>query len=409
MPEIVSCLKEVSFAAGEVIFREGDPGDALYMISNGLVRVETDSVPIAIRKEGDCVGEMALVDGSARSSTLVAQTDVSLLRLSAEDFARLTTQHPEIASGVHRVLTAKLRENLPQASSATHRLTSVIPENNAAAPSLVLPQDLAGSIFAQRYRVHQMLGRGGMAYVYRADDALLGIPVALKILHRISEESILVRFKQEVILARKVVHPNVCRIFDFGQSGGLPYVSMEFIDGAALSQMLAQRFTLPDALPILRQVLQGLDAIHKTGIIHRDMKPHNIMIDRNGRTVIMDFGVALWTEASARLTEHGQFVGTLHYMAPEQFEGRIDSRADIYSVGVMLYEMFIGKRPFETGSTAAMVHAHLHIEPDKPTSLAENLPIKVEKIILKALEKQPEIRYQTALELLQDLEQANRN
>lgn len=401
LAEVAPVLKSVDFPPGHTIFSEGDPGDCLYLVQEGLVRVERGSIPVAVRRPGDCIGEMAVLDQSPRSSTLVAQTQVKLLRLAAEDFHRMIAQHPEISSGIHRVLSTKLRESLPGPSDAG--VTSVLPKDSST-PVLLLPNDLTGVTFAGRYEMKEQLGHGGMAYVYRAQDRLLGVPVALKVLHRISEESILVRFKQEVILARKVLHPSVCRIFDFGESGGLHFVSMELIDGVSLAAKLRSNPTRKESLDVLCQVLEALVVVHAMGIVHRDIKPQNIMIDHSGRAIVMDFGVALWTQADSRLTQDGQFVGTLHYMAPEQFYGAIDHRADLYSLGVVMYEMFTGIRPFESGSTAAMVAAHLNVQPRKPREIDPDIPPKLEKVILKALQKSPKKRYQSALDMLHDLD-----
>ena len=394
-------FQPVVYAAGTVIFRENDPGDALYLVREGLVRVERGGIPVAFRRSGECVGEMALLDQSPRSSTLVAQTKTELLRLPAEDFAEIAASHPQVISGIHRVLSAKLRESLPSSGGTT----SVVAEDSQHPheQGVLLPKELAGALFAGRYQMENLLGTGGMAHVYRALDKLLDVPVAVKILHRIDEETILERFKQEVLLARKVVHPNVCRIFDFGVSNGLHYVSMEYIDGLPLVARLRKRLARDEAIGILKQVLAGLSSVHQLGIVHRDMKPHNIMLEETGRAVIMDFGIAVWTHSVTRLTATGQFIGTLHYMAPEQYEGTVDPRSDLYSVGIMMYEMFTGRRPFETGSTAAMIHSHLHQVPRRPREVLRDIPRKLERIILKAMEKDPEARFQSAADLLETL------
>lgn len=406
LAEIAVYFQPVSIPTGAVIFREGDAGDALYIVGEGQVRVERDCIPVAIRRSGDCVGEMALLDQSPRSSTLVAQTDTRLLRLSAEDFARIAASSPEVTSGIHRVLAAKLRESLPKRDLLPPNEPTRVITNSETTPGLLLPAHLEGTTFAGRYRIQTILGRGGMAYVYRADDQLLGVPVAVKVLHRIGERPIVDRFKQEVVLARKVVHRNVCRIFDFGEFAGLSYVSMELIGGTTLTEKIrvSGRLSIVDALPILRQVLSALEEVHRLGIVHRDIKPHNIMLEPSGRAVIMDFGIALYMDAPSRNTLDGQFVGTLHYMAPEQFEAEgPDHRADLYAMGVVLFEMFTGKRPFETGSTTALMAAHLNTPPPAP-----QLEPDLDRIILKALEKQRERRYQSAAELLADLNKLQR-
>jgi len=247
-----------------------------------------------------------------------------------------------------------------------------------------------------------------MGSVYKAVDKILDVPVALKIMSNkiVHDEKTLERFKREVILARKVGHRNACRIYDIGESDGTHYVSMEYLQGTTLAEMVQVQGPLPPEIgvPIIKQVLLALQEAHRVGVIHRDLKPANIMVDFNLHAAIMDFGISISADAN-RVTQTGAFVGTAHYMAPEQFEGRnIDKRTDIYSVGVIMFEIFTGSLPFEADSPMAIIFAHLKSSPRKPSTLVPDFPQELERIILKALEKEVQNRYQNCRELLDDLE-----
>jgi serine/threonine-protein kinase len=210
-----------------------------------------------------------------------------------------------------------------------------------------------GTLVAGRYRIISLLGRGGMGEVYRATDLTLSQPVALKFLpdsgpdHRHALE----RFHSEVRIARQVSHPNVCRVYDVGEADGMPYISMEYVDGEDLASLLQRIGRLPSdkALEMARKICAGVAAAHDKGVIHRDLKPANIMLDRRGNVVVMDFGLAAVADelrgAEARS-------GTPAYMAPEQLRGeQVTARSDIYALGMVLYEIFTGKRAYEAASS----------------------------------------------------------
>jgi serine/threonine protein kinase len=264
-----------------------------------------------------------------------------------------------------------------------------------------------GSLFARRYLIEKKLGEGGFGTVYKATDKILDVPVALKIMSAkiVHNEKTLERFKREVILARKVAHPNACRIYDIGESHGTHYVSMEFLEGNTLADLIGGQGALsPDVgIGIIRQVLQALQEAHRVGIIHRDLKPQNIMVDSNLKASIMDFGISISADVT-RVTQTGVLIGTPYYMAPEQFEGKdIDSRADIYSIGVIMFEILTGRLPFKADSPMAIIYAHLKSSPPKPSSIIPNFPAELETVILKSLEKEPQNRYQSVRDLLRDL------
>ncbi len=262
----------------------------------------------------------------------------------------------------------------------------------------------AETVLAKRYRVRRLLGSGGMADVYEAWDQELDEAIAVKVLHSAGRRGGQIeRFKQEIKLARKIVHPNVCRIYDFGSSGELKFVTMELLHGSTLDVFMTAEPPATGKLDVrvalFREILDGLDAAHAMGIIHRDLKPQNVMITPEGRAVIMDFGIARRLE-TGELTTAGEVLGTPAYMAPERLlGGKVDLRSDIYSLGIILFELAIGKRPFSGITIFDMARNQLSIDPPLPSELDPDLPKWLEVVILKMLAKRPEERYQSVAEV----------
>ena len=247
-----------------------------------------------------------------------------------------------------------------------------------------------GAILAVRYRIIGLLGRGGMGEVYRADDLKLGQPVALKFLprHLAADRERLERFYAEVRIARQVSHPNVCRVYDVGEIDGQQYLSMEYVDGEDLASLLRRIGRLqPDkALDIAREICAGLAAAHDKGVLHRDLKPANIMIDGRGRAKITDFGLAV---AAGEQTE-GEISGTPAYMAPEQLAGKGASiKTDIYALGLVLYELYTGKKAFDGASVQELKRKHSEEAPASPSTVSPGFDPVVERVILRCLEKDP--------------------
>lgn len=259
-----------------------------------------------------------------------------------------------------------------------------------------------GSLVERRYRILGLLGKGGMGEVYRADDLKLGHPVALKFLpESLSRDAgALERFLGEVRTARRVSHPNVCRVHDVGEAGGQHFLSMEYIDGEDLASLLRRIGRLPGdkALEIARQICTGLEAAHDSGVLHRDLKPANVMIDGRGRARITDFGLA----GLVGSFEGDDVAGTPAYMAPEQLRGaKIDERSDIYALGLVFYELFTGKRAFADGATLGdLLRVRESSAPTSPGQLVKDLDPLVERTILRCLEKDPAARPRSVAEVL---------
>src|SRR5438552_6988611 len=256
-----------------------------------------------------------------------------------------------------------------------------------------------------RYEILDILGQGGMGAVYKAKDRELDRWVAIKVIQPglANSPSILKRFKQELILARQVTHRNVVRIFDIGETDGMKFITMEYIDGGDLKSLIIERRKLSplEAVDIVRQICLALDAAHAEGVVHRDLKPQNIMMDHTGRVVVMDFGIA-YSKEMPGMTMTGALMGTPEYMSPEQAEGKkTDLRADVYAVGLIFYEMLTGKIPFKADTAVDTMYKRTRERPIPPIELDASIPLHANQIIMKCLEPVPDNRFQSVKEILQ--------
>jgi serine/threonine protein kinase len=271
-----------------------------------------------------------------------------------------------------------------------------------------------GERFAGRYDIQEVLGSGGMGVVYRAFDREVGEAVAIKALRPDLggfDPTLLERFRQELRLARRITHRNVVRTYDLGEVDGIYYITMELVRGTTVATLIrdAGRLDVPATLAIGKQVCRALEVAHEEGIIHRDVKPQNLLVDPTGFLKVMDFGIARLaqhqSEPGAGLTAAGVVVGTPQYMAPEQLFGdSVDGRADLYSTGAVLFECVTGRPVFEAPSLVALLARHLEDTAPSPHVLNPDVPESLSAVIVRALARRPDDRWPSAAELLQALE-----
>jgi eukaryotic-like serine/threonine-protein kinase len=266
----------------------------------------------------------------------------------------------------------------------------------------------SGDVLGGRYEILKLLGEGGMGAVYKAMDRELNRPVALKVIRPElgSNPSILARFKQELLLARQVTHVNVIRIYDLGDADGMKFITMEFVEGEDLRALIQEKKKcLPEeAVEIIKQACRALEAAHSVGVIHRDLKPQNIMCEASGRVLVMDFGLAR-TVGGDGMTQSGALVGTMEYMSPEQALAKdLDQRSDLFTIGLILYEMLTGVTPFHAESAVASLIKRNSERAIPVSDHDANIPRALSNIVGKCLERDPNLRYQSAAELLHDLE-----
>ena len=265
-----------------------------------------------------------------------------------------------------------------------------------------------GILLGNRYQIIHMLGEGGMGAVYKAKDIELDRVIALKVIRPelASNPEILQRFKQELILARQVTDRNVIRIFDLGEANGIRFITMEYVEGESLYHILRHQGKVPvnEAVEIMRQMLRGLQAAHREGVIHRDLKPGNIMRDSQGRIVVMDFGLARSLEGDG-MTRTGTMMGTMEYMSPEQAQAKeLDARSDIFTVGLICYELLTGKMPYHADSVVASLLKRMQERALPASDFDKAIPQPLSQILSKCLERDPAVRYQNIGEILRDLE-----
>ena len=265
-----------------------------------------------------------------------------------------------------------------------------------------------GTTFADRYEIIEELGKGGMGRVYRVEDTKLKQEVALKLIKPeiAKDKKTIERFRNELKIARNIRHKNICGMFDLGETEGAHFITMEYIPGEDLRSFIRRIGQLPvgKSISISKQICEGMVEAHRLGVVHRDLKSNNIMIDKEGNARIMDFGIARSLEAKG-ITGAGVMIGTPEYMSPEQVEGKdVDQRSDIYSLGVILYEMVTGQVPFEGDTPFTIGVKHKSEIPQNPKKLNTQIPDDLSRLILKCLEKDKEKRYQSAEDVRSELE-----
>jgi serine/threonine protein kinase len=270
-----------------------------------------------------------------------------------------------------------------------------------------VPDVTRGSVLSERYEIIEEIGKGGMGKVYKVFDKDINENIALKIIRPeiASNTQIITRFQNELKMARKIAHRNVCKMYDLGKDGDTKYISMEYVAGEDLKTTIKRMgpLTIGKAIHVARQVCEGLAEAHRIGVIHRDLKPRNIMVDREGNARIMDFGIAASHEVK-EITDSRIMLGTPHYMSPEQVSGKpVDQRSDIYSLGIIMFEMVTGQVPFDGDTTISIALKHRSEQPPNPVEINYRIPDELSQLILKCLEKDKEKRYQNANEVLFNL------
>src|SRR5215475_2281794 len=269
-----------------------------------------------------------------------------------------------------------------------------------------MASDLINRTFDKRYVIKRKLGSGGMADVYLAEDQELGRRVALKLLNErhAADEQFVERFRREAQSAAGLSHPNIVSIFDRGQAEGTYYIAMEYLDGRTLKELLVRNgpTPIPIAIDYTRQILSAIAFAHRNGIVHRDIKPHNIVVRKDGRLKVTDFGIA--RSGASQMTEAGSIVGTAQYLSPEQARGKpVDQRSDLYSLGIVLYEMLTGRVPFTGDAAVEIAMKHLDTIPDPPSKLRPEISHDLDAVVMRALAKDPAERYASAEEMDADL------
>jgi serine/threonine-protein kinase len=270
---------------------------------------------------------------------------------------------------------------------------------------------LTGTLFAGRYRITRKLGGGGMADVYLAEDQELGRRVAVKILHSryANDEQFVERFRREATHAAGLSHPNIVAIFDRGEADGSYFIVMECVEGRTLKELIRSRgpCPIPIAIAYTRQILSALRYAHRNGVVHRDIKPHNVIVDAEGVVKVTDFGIA--RAGASQMTEEGAIIGTAQYLSPEQARGApVDQTSDLYSTGVVLYELLTARVPFSGESPVEIAMKHIGETPKPPSALRPEIPEDLDLVVLRALSKEPKERYQSASAMDSDLEEVAR-
>jgi serine/threonine-protein kinase len=356
---------------------------------------------------------------------LALGSSILLARQITRPVRRLVQATRQVSEGSYGDVPVTSHDEIGELASAFGRMVEELREKDRlvayfrtrgeAVPRRVDGDSLVpGSVFAGRYEIGEVLGRGGMGVVYRAQDRQLGEAVAIKVLRPelgSLDPTVLDRFKQELRLARRITHRNVVRTYDLGESGGTYYITMELVRGTTLATFIrdAGRLDVRATLTIGKQLCRALEVAHEEGIVHRDIKPQNLLVDPAGFLKVMDFGIARLAErrpdTGDALTAVGVVVGTPQYMAPEQLFGEpVDQRTDLWATGAVLFECVTGRLVFDSPNLSDLGVFHLNRKPPDPSSLNPDVSVELSRIILRALAHRPGDRWQSAGELLTALE-----
>jgi len=270
---------------------------------------------------------------------------------------------------------------------------------------------MVGDVLSERYELEELVGSGGMSSVYRAHDRVLDRKVALKVLHQrlIEEEEYVERFRREARMVAGLLHQNIVTVIDRGDDGGNPFIVFEFVDGENLKQLVDREGPLPveQAVELAMQVARGLAFAHANGYVHRDVKPQNVLLNGDGEAKVTDFGIARSLDVKHGVTQTGTVLGTSDYIAPEQAQGqRVDEHTDVYSLGIVLYELLTGELPFSGDNFVAVAMKHINEDPPRVSSLRPDVPPRVDAAVARALAKDPSDRFPTMADFGRELEAA---
>ncbi len=372
---IVKLVRFRDFAPGERIIAKGDPGDAMYIIASGDVRVPILDASgrekmIARLSRGQFFGEMSLMTGDLRAADVLAEGSVRTLVIEKEGFHKIMRETPSLARFLTQILAERLSEGGFMASKTIGR-----------------------------YQLLGELGRGGMSVVYNAVHLSLNRPVAVKMLnHELAfDERFRASFQQEARVIARLSHENIVQVYDTEQAYATYFIMMEFIAGTSLSKLIEASGRLPEsqARDILIQMCRALDFAHGRGIVHRDVKPSNVIVTPDGRAKLMDFGLAR-VQTAAPKPEDEEVVGTVEYMSPEQIRGLgVDRRTDIYALGIMAFEMLSGNVPFRAENPYDVLVAHVTKPLPRLREHVAGVPEDLVQFVERATRKDPAARFQT--------------
>lgn len=396
-------LYEVSVPAGKILFERGEPGDRLYIVKSGRLEIRLGLGPsgVLIRHAlpGEIVGELALLTAAARSADVIASENTLLWALDRADFETLLAGSVSLMRAFVHALCERVA------------VTTELLEQSGA----LVGRGMAG-MHVGAYRIMEQIGAGGMAIVYSAVHVEHDTAVALKLLPLwwATDSDMVARFDREAAALQALTHPHVVRVFEVGEAErlmpGMRYIAMEWLPHG-LDRILQVHYPEPlavtTALRIAEQICCGLAAVHDAGLVHRDVKPSNIMLRADGTAVLTDFGLVSAVSgrgAQPRLTASNVFMGTADYMSPEKISGgAVDGRSDIYALGVVLYEMLSGSAPFAGRDPLDVLRAHVE---EAPPPLPPEVPSVVCSVVERALRKVPAERFASASDMARDLSSA---
>ena len=365
--------------AGERIITQGGEADNLYIIRKGscIVNLEKEGelYPVTRLRSGDIVGEMAVLTGEPRSTNVDAETDMDLWSLGRAQFDVLAGEYPDIRIFLSEIITQRF---------ASSKLTS----NRTIG----------------KYIINEILGKGGWSIVYKGIHRTLNFPVAIKMLkHNMAMDSeFMEKFRNEAKIIAGLNHPNIVKVYDIEEIYRTVFIVMEYLEGSTLEYLVEYmpKLSQQDILDIILQICGGLEYAHKHGIVHQDVKPGNIFVHPDGQVKIVDFGLACPMGAM-----DFNLPGTIFYMAPEQIEGKpVDERTDIYSLGIMMYEILVGKRPFPEDDLSKLMDRHLKEDIPDPRNQKPDMPDEFRTAIMKSTGRNPAERYQNISDLMRELQ-----